>query len=84
MAHSDSFTLAILAGTPDSPAHLRQNRPSWAAVSNPVARARFAREVAAVRKVAPFCTAGVIDARLYGDEPFVVTEFIDGPSLQAV
>ena len=49
-----------------------------------MARARFAREVAAVGKVAPFCTARILDARVEGDQPFVVSEFIDGPSLQAV
>jgi eukaryotic-like serine/threonine-protein kinase len=46
------------------------------------ARQRLAKEVAAARQVAPFCTARVIDARLDGDHPHVVTEYIDGPSLQ--
>jgi predicted Ser/Thr protein kinase len=49
-----------------------------------LARTRFAREVAAAGKVAPFCTARILDAQLDGDQPFVVSEFIDGPSLQAV
>src|ERR1700735_4111948 len=47
----------------------------------PGPRPRSAREVAAARKVAPFCTARILDSRLDGDEPFVVSEFIDGPSL---
>ena len=38
----------------------------------------FRREVAAAHKVAPFCTAQVIES---GDD-YVVTEFIDGPSLR--
>ena len=46
------------------------------------ARQRLAKEVAAARQVAPFCTARVIDARLDGDHPHVVTEYIEGPSLQ--
>jgi predicted Ser/Thr protein kinase len=50
----------------------------------PTARARFAREVAAAERVAPFCTARILDARLEGDEPFVVSEYIDGPSLHDV
>src|SRR3984885_15379451 len=50
----------------------------------PVARARFAREVAAASKIAPFCTARILDSRLDGDAPFVVSEFIDGPSLHEV
>jgi eukaryotic-like serine/threonine-protein kinase len=64
------------------PVALKLLRAEW--TRDPVARARFAREVAAVGKVAPFCTARILDARVDGDQPFVVSEFIDGPSLQAV
>jgi hypothetical protein len=64
------------------PVAVKLLRAEW--TRDPVARARFAREVAAVGKVAPFCTARILDARLDGDQPFVVSEFIDGPSLQAV
>jgi serine/threonine protein kinase len=46
------------------------------------ARAQFVKEVAAARRVAPFCTAQVVDARLDGDSPYVVSEFIAGLSLQ--
>jgi hypothetical protein len=46
------------------------------------ARAQFAKEVAAARLVAPFCTAQVVDAQLDADPPYVVSEFIPGPSLQ--
>lgn len=45
------------------------------------ARARFAREVEAAQKVSPFCTARVLDAQLEGRQPYVVSEFIDGPPL---
>ena len=64
------------------PVAVKLLRAEW--TRDPVARARFAREVAAVGKVAPFCTARILDARVEGDQPFVVSEFIDGPSLQAV
>ena len=64
------------------PVAVKLLRAEW--TRDPVARARFAREVAAVGRVAPFCTARILDARLDGDQPFVVSEFIDGPSLQAV
>jgi len=64
------------------PVAVKLLRAEW--TRDPVARARFAREVAAVGKVAPFCTARILDARVDGDQPFVVSEFIDGPSLQAV
>ncbi|MFI6520128.1 serine/threonine-protein kinase [Spirillospora sp. NPDC050679] len=46
------------------------------------ARARFAREMAAARRVAPFCTAAVLDSSADAPLPYVVSEFIDGPSLQ--
>ncbi|GGV13803.1 hypothetical protein GCM10010182_38160 [Actinomadura cremea] len=46
------------------------------------ARARFAREMAAAQRVAPFCTAAVLDASADAAVPYVVSEYIDGPSLQ--
>lgn len=46
------------------------------------ARARFAREISAARRVAPFCTARVLAADVEGDAPYLVSELIDGPSLQ--
>ncbi|WP_240778164.1 serine/threonine-protein kinase, partial [Nonomuraea basaltis] len=42
---------------------------------------RFAREIAAARRVEPFCVAQVLDASL-GGRPYIVSEYIDGPSLQ--
>jgi predicted Ser/Thr protein kinase len=44
----------------------------------------FARELAAARQVAEFCTARVIAADLDHDPPYVVSEFIDGPTLEQV
>ncbi|GGT66821.1 serine/threonine protein kinase [Actinomadura citrea] len=52
--------------------------------NDPAARARFTREVAAAQKVEPFCTARVLEADVQGDQPYVVSEFIDGPSLHDV
>ncbi|MEU8801504.1 serine/threonine-protein kinase [Spirillospora sp. NPDC048819] len=47
-------------------------------------RERFRREVTAARQVRPFCTAPVLDANM-DDEPFyVVTEYIQGPTLERV
>ncbi|WP_018658532.1 serine/threonine-protein kinase [Actinomadura flavalba] len=45
-------------------------------------RARFRREVTAARQVRRFCTAAVLDARLDGEPLYIVTEFVDGPSLE--
>ncbi|WP_080042232.1 serine/threonine-protein kinase [[Actinomadura] parvosata] len=46
------------------------------------ARRRFLGEVEAVRKVAAFCTAQLLDADLEGDRPYLVSEYVDGPSLR--
>ncbi|MDL4777477.1 MULTISPECIES: DUF4389 domain-containing protein [Thermomonosporaceae] len=43
---------------------------------------RFRREVTAARQVHRFCTAPLIDADLDADPPYIVTEYIDGPSLE--
>ncbi|MFD8528655.1 serine/threonine-protein kinase [Streptosporangium canum] len=45
-------------------------------------RRRLVGEVEAVRRVAPFCTAQVLDADLDGDRPYIVSELVDGVSLQ--
>ncbi|QKG21533.1 serine/threonine-protein kinase [Actinomadura verrucosospora] len=43
---------------------------------------RFRREVTAARQVRRFCTAPVLDAELDREPLYVVTEYIDGPSLE--
>ncbi|GHE45197.1 hypothetical protein GCM10017673_54050 [Streptosporangium violaceochromogenes] len=48
------------------------------------ARSRFARELAAARRVAAFCTARVLAADLDGETPYIASELIDGPSLRQV
>ncbi|MFF5209596.1 WD40 repeat domain-containing serine/threonine protein kinase [Streptosporangium sp. NPDC000396] len=45
-------------------------------------RAGFVKEVVAARRVAQFCTARVIDADLGGPRPYIVSEFVEGPSLR--
>ncbi|MFI7703146.1 serine/threonine-protein kinase [Nonomuraea sp. NPDC049480] len=42
---------------------------------------RFAKEIDAARRVEPFCIAQVLDASL-GGRPYIVTEYVEGPSLQ--
>jgi hypothetical protein len=48
-----------------------------------IVRARFAREVDAARRVAPFCTAAVLDADLDGRPPWIASEYVTGRTLQA-
>ncbi|GAA2620566.1 serine/threonine-protein kinase [Actinomadura fulvescens] len=47
----------------------------------PAARARFAGAFAAARRVSGFCTAAIIDADVESDRPYVVSEYVGGPSL---
>src|SRR4051794_6183447 len=47
-------------------------------------RRYFAKELAAARMVDPFCTARILAADVEGDLPYIVSEFIDGPSLRQV
>ncbi|MBO2456114.1 serine/threonine-protein kinase [Actinomadura violacea] len=48
----------------------------------PVARSRFANAFASAQKVSGFCTAAILSADVEGDRPYVVSEWVDGPSLQ--
>jgi len=46
------------------------------------ARHRFLREAAAAKRVARFCTAQVLDVGLAGERPYIVSEYVEGPSLR--
>ncbi|MGI5226843.1 serine/threonine protein kinase [Actinoallomurus sp. CA-142502] len=46
------------------------------------ARARFVREVEVTKRVARFCTAQVLSAGMAEDRPYIVSEYVPGPSLQ--
>ncbi|WP_066936464.1 serine/threonine protein kinase [Microtetraspora fusca] len=45
-------------------------------------RQRLVREISAARRVAPFCVAQVLDADVDADLPYIVSEYVEGPSLQ--
>ncbi|MGI5159383.1 protein kinase domain-containing protein [Microbispora sp. CA-102843] len=45
-------------------------------------RRGFAKEVQAAERVPPFCTARVLGHDLEGDRPYIVSEFVSGPSLR--
>ncbi|MER6944929.1 WD40 repeat domain-containing serine/threonine protein kinase [Nonomuraea sp. NPDC000554] len=47
-------------------------------------RARLAKEAAAAERVASFCTAKVLEARVEVAEPYIVSEFVPGPNLRQV
>ncbi|MEV6599590.1 protein kinase [Actinoplanes sp. NPDC051346] len=51
---------------------------------DPEFRHRFRSEVERARQVPSFCTAEVLDADLDHDPPYLVVEYVDGPSLADV
>src|ERR1700755_1026745 len=54
------------------------------ATTDPQARRRLLQEVAAAQRVARFCTAQVLDAGIFERRPFIVSEYVGGPSLVEV
>jgi hypothetical protein len=52
--------------------------------TDPQVRSRFLKEVAAAQRVARFCTAQVLDAGIFERRPFIVSEYVSGPSLSEV
>ncbi|TMR24409.1 hypothetical protein ETD86_04560 [Nonomuraea turkmeniaca] len=47
-------------------------------------RRRFFRQVDLARRVAPFCTARVLDMGMHEDRPYIVSEYVRGESLDRV
>jgi hypothetical protein len=56
-------------------------RPGTGDLSAP---GRFLRETEILRRVAPFCTAQVVESGTMDGLPYIVSEYIDGPDLQQV
>jgi hypothetical protein len=53
-------------------------------VADAAARDRFTAEARVARRVAPFCAARILDAGIDGDDPYLVTEYVPGPTLAEV
>ncbi|MFI6594792.1 protein kinase [Nonomuraea sp. NPDC050536] len=51
--------------------------------TQPELRGRMAKEAVAAQRVADFCTARVLGADLEGPRPYIVSEYVEGPSLRA-
>ncbi|MEU4832864.1 ABC transporter substrate-binding protein [Streptosporangium sp. NPDC023615] len=49
---------------------------------DPAAQRRFRREAEATRRVAQFCTARVLEVDTVGARPYILSEYVDGESLQ--
>jgi predicted Ser/Thr protein kinase len=63
----------------DTPVAVKVMRDELA--GDPQFRARFAREVEVLRRIDGVCTVHVLDAAADADQPYLVTEYVDGPSL---
>jgi hypothetical protein len=50
-------------------------------VADAAARDRFTAEARLARRVAPFCAARILDAGIEGNDPYLVTEYVPGPTL---
>src|SRR5436190_9449570 len=72
--------VCLAEGPTGSPAAVKLLPPT----TDPLVRGRFLREVAAAQRVARFCTAQVLDAGIFERRPFIVSEYVSGPSLVEV
>ncbi len=70
----------FLASSPDGQwVAIKVIRPDFA--QNLEFRARFRREAESARRVRRFATAAVLDADPDGPQPYLVTEYVEGPTL---
>ena len=86
-----SSRIADGLGSPDSAGTFLSRLPDGTPVAvtllgrtaapDSASRDRFSAEATVARRVAPFCAARILDAGFDSDQPFLVSEFIEGPSL---
>jgi serine/threonine protein kinase len=67
-----------------SPSGIRAAIKLLSPTTDPRVRSRFLKEVSAAQQVAGFCTAQVLDAGIFERRPFIVSEYVSGPSLVEV
>jgi len=58
--------------------------PGSGRADDAAARDRFVAEARVARNIPPFCVARILDAGVEGSQPFLITEFVPGPSLAEV
>ena len=58
--------------------------PGTGRAGDAAARDRFVAEARVARNIPPFCVARILDAGVEGSQPYLITEFISGPSLAEV
>ncbi|MCM3922243.1 serine/threonine protein kinase [Frankia sp. AiPs1] len=77
---SGGMGMVYLASDPTGdPVAVKIIRPE--VTGDPMFRDRFRREVTAARRVPRFCTAAVRDADPDGNPPYLVTDYVPGPTL---
>ena len=72
----------VYLGRGDGPGEERVAVKVLRSTVDPMVLERLGRELDAIHQVQPFVTARVIEASADGERRFVVSEYIDGPSLQ--
>ena len=58
--------------------------PGTARAGDAAARDRFVAEAGAARNIPPFCVARILDAGVEGSRPYLITEYVPGPTLAEV
>lgn len=58
--------------------------PGTGRADDAAARDRFVAEARVARSIPPFCVARILDAGVEGSQPYLITEFVPGPSLAEV
>ena len=58
--------------------------PGTGLADDAAARDRFVAEARVARNTPPFCVARILDAGVEGSQPYLITEFVPGPSLAEV
>ena len=55
--------------------------PGTGRADDAAARDRFVAEARVARNIPPFCVARILDAGVEGSQPYLITEFVPGPTL---
>ena len=58
--------------------------PRTGRADDAAARDRFVAEARVARNIPPFCVARILDAGVEGSQPYLITEFVAGPTLAEV
>jgi eukaryotic-like serine/threonine-protein kinase len=80
-AGADGSTQRVFMAEPVNDGTVIVTLLGWERVPDAAARDRFTAEARVARRVAPFCAARILDAGIEHDEPYLVAEYVPGPTL---